>query len=177
MKWSLIGSMLIGVIALFVLDLMLGSVSIPPGEILNILLGNDGGIDQIHENIILKIRLPKALTAVLAGAALSVGGLQMQTLFRNPLAGPSVLGITAGASLGVAAVMLASGAVASSFAIKALGMGGSWLIVLAATLGAGIILFLILGLSIRIQDHVVLLIVGHHDGIRNHRSSQHLAIF
>ena len=160
MKWSLIGSMIIGVLILFVLDLMLGSVHIPPDDILSILVGSGSGIDQIQESIILKIRLPKALTAVLAGAALSVGGLQMQTLFRNPLAGPSVLGITAGASLGVATVMLASGAVASTFAIKALGLGGGWLIVVAATLGAGVILLMILGLSVRIQDHVVLLIVG-----------------
>ena len=84
----------------------------------------------------------------------------MQTLFRNPLAGPSVLGITAGASLGVAIVMLASGAATNAFAIKQLGISGSWLIVLASTMGSALVLLIILGISMRIKDNIVLLIVG-----------------
>ncbi len=111
-------------------------------------------------NIIYKIRLPKAITALLAGAALSVGGLQMQTLFRNPLAGPSVLGVTAGASLGVAIVMLSSGTVTSLYAIQQLAQASGWIIVLASTLGAAVVLLLILLVSFRVNDNIVLLIVG-----------------
>ena len=94
------------------MDLILGSVRIPIDEVVNILTTGSSD-NQAWKNIILKIRLPRSLTAIFAGAALALGGLQMQTLFRNPLAGPSVLGITAGASLGVAAVMLATGNAAS----------------------------------------------------------------
>lgn len=94
------------------------------------------------------------------GSALSVGGLQMQTLFRNPLAGPSVLGITAGASLGVAAVMLAAGSVTTIFSVRQLDLGSSWLIIGAATIGAALVLAVILAISFRIKDNVVMLIVG-----------------
>ncbi|MEJ7658232.1 MAG: iron chelate uptake ABC transporter family permease subunit [Hymenobacter sp.] len=88
--------------------------------------------------IVREIRLPKALTALAVGSGLAVSGLQMQTLFRNPLAGPSALGLTAGASLGVAAVMLASGSgAAGGLAIRALGVGGSWGLVLAASARRG----------------------------------------
>lgn len=128
-------------------------------DVFSILFG--GNSDHMAwENIILKIRLPRSVTAILAGGALALGGLQMQTLFRNPLAGPSVLGITAGASLGVAAVMLASGSAATAFAISNLGIGGSWLVVLASTLGALLVLLIILAISYRITDNVVMLIVG-----------------
>src|SRR5699024_11391687 len=88
-----------------------------------------------------------------AGSALSVGGLQMQTLFRNPLAGPSVLGITSGASLGVAAVMLAGGSLTSIFAIQQLSAWGSWLIVGAASLGSAAVLLLILLISVKVRDN------------------------
>ena len=93
----------------FLLNLLLGSVSIPIGSVWNILWG---GTDEsvIWQNIIWKSRVPQALTALVAGAGLSISGLQMQTVFRNPLAGPSVLGISSGASLGVAFVVLLSGA-------------------------------------------------------------------
>ncbi len=151
--------LIILVSVLLVLDLFLGSVRIPVDEVLRILT-TGASENQAWENIILKIRLPRSLTAILAGAALALGGLQMQTLFRNPLAGPSVLGITAGASLGVAAVMLASGSAATAFAIRNLGIGGSWLIVSASSLGALAVLFIILAISYRITDNVVMLIVG-----------------
>ena len=141
------------------MDLALGSVKIPIDEVASILFGNESE-NEAWQNIILKIRLPRTVTAVLAGAALSVGGLQMQTLFRNPLAGPSVLGITAGASLGVAAVMLVTGSAATTFAIRELGVGPSWLIILASTAGAFIVLLLILAISYKIRDNVVMLIVG-----------------
>src|SRR5699024_7644611 len=84
----------------------------------------------------------------------------MQTLFRNPLAGPSVLGISAGASLGVAAVMLAAGSATSIFAIQQLSGWGSWLVIIAAILGALAVLFLILLISRRIKSNVTLLIIG-----------------
>ncbi|TLU98227.1 FecCD family ABC transporter permease [Dyadobacter luticola] len=143
----------------FVLDIMLGSVRIPIREVFNILFF------QKSENtawlfIIEKIRLPKAFTAILAGCGLSVSGLLMQTLFRNPLAGPSELGITAGAGLGVAAVMLAGGSSASMYAISQLGISGSWLIVGMSSLGSALVMVLILAIAGRIRDNVILLIVG-----------------
>jgi iron complex transport system permease protein len=146
-------------ILLFLLDITLGSIKIPFMEVINITLGK-GSENESWEKIVTLIRIPKAITAVLAGCALSVAGLQMQTLFRNPLAGPSVLGITAGASLGVAVVMLSSGVATSIYTIKGLGLSGSWLLVIAATLGAVFVLLLILAISTRIRDNVVLLIVG-----------------
>jgi len=154
-----IGLLLFGVAMLFILDLALGSVKIELLELIKILFGQEVE-NQAWQNIVLKIRLPRSITAVLAGGALALGGLQMQTLFRNPLAGPSILGITSGASLGVAAVMLASGSAATAFAIKNLGIGGSWLIVLASTLGAFLVLLVILAMSYKISDNVVMLIVG-----------------
>ena len=93
----------------FLLNLLLGSVHIPLRSVWNILWGNTDE-SVIWQNIIWKSRVPQALTALVAGAGLSVSGLQMQTVFRNPLAGPSVLGISSGASLGVACVVLLSGA-------------------------------------------------------------------
>ncbi len=144
---------------LFVLDVTLGSVSIPPVEIISILIGKSSS-SSAWTSIVTQIRLPKAVTAILAGAALSVGGLQMQTLFRNPLAGPSVLGVTSGASLGVALVTLSTGATLSAYTGQTLGLTGSWLIVLAATAGGALVLGVVLWVSFRINDSVVILIVG-----------------
>lgn len=154
----IIGLLCLGII-LFLLDIALGSVKIPISEVINITFGFRTE-NEAWEKIVTLIRIPKAITAVLAGCALSVAGLQMQTLFRNPLAGPSVLGITAGASLGVAVVMLSSGVATSIYTIKGLGLSGSWLLVIAATLGSVLVLLLILAVSTRIRDNVVLLIVG-----------------
>ena len=151
---------LLGLVALgFVLDIGLGPVRIPLPAVVDILLGHPTDTPA-WQFIVQQIRLPKALTALVVGSGLAVSGLQMQTLFRNPLAGPSALGLTAGAGLGVAAVMLASGSVAGSFAIRALGVGGSWALVLAATTGAGLVMSLVLVLSARLRDNVVMLIVG-----------------
>ena len=155
----LVPGLLLAVLLLFLADLLLGSVSIPAGEVLSVLLGN-GSDNGTWENIITKIRLPRALTAVLAGCALSVSGLQMQTLFRNPLAGPSELGITAGASLGVAVILLTSGSVTTVFVIRQLSWMGSWMIILAAVAGSSLVLLLLLAISARIGDNVVLLILG-----------------
>lgn len=147
------------VLFLLILNLSLGSVSIPFTEVVNILLGQ-GSDNVVWVKIIENIRLPKAITAILVGVALSLSGLQMQTLFRNPLAGPSVLGITAGASLGVAVILLGSGYTTSSYATQQLGISGSWVIVLASTLGSALIFLIIIGISLRINDNVVLLIAG-----------------
>ncbi len=145
--------------ALFLADLGLGSVAIPPTDVLKLLLGQEVENDLWHK-IVYMIRLPKAISAILAGSALAVAGLQMQTLFRNPLAGPSVLGITAGAGLGVALVMLTTGGAASIYAIRQLGLAGSWLIVIASVAGSGIVMAIILLISARIKDNISLLIVG-----------------
>jgi len=144
---------------LFLANVALGSVKIPMSDIITILLGGDSQ-NPAWVKIVENIRLPRAFTGILAGSALSVGGLMMQTLFRNPLAGPSVLGITAGASLGVAVVMLAAGTVTSIFAIQQLSNAGSWLIIVAASIGSAAVLLLILLISMRIRDSVTLLIIG-----------------
>jgi iron complex transport system permease protein len=149
----------LAVLLFLVLDLVLGSVNIPLAEVIKILTGQ-GSENIAWLRIVQNIRIPKAFTAILAGAALSVSGLQMQTLFRNPLAGPSVLGITSGASLGVAILMLGTGHITSSFAIRQLGIGGSWLIILASSIGSAVIMLMVIGLSLRIKDNVILLIMG-----------------
>ena len=151
---------LLGLVALaFVLDIALGPVRIPLPAVVRILLGQPTDTPA-WAFIVQQIRLPKALTALAVGSGLAVSGLQMQTLFRNPLAGPSALGLTAGAALGVAAVMMAGGSVVGSYTIRALGLGGSWGLVLAATTGAALVMCLVLVLSARVRDNVVLLIVG-----------------
>lgn len=151
--------LIVGMIVLFLGNIALGSVHIPVADILSILAGWESE-NSAWTKIIENIRLPRAFTAILAGSGLSVGGLMMQTLFRNPLAGPSVLGITAGASLGVAVVMLAAGTITSIFAIQQLSSLGSWLIIGAASVGSAAVLFLILLISMRIRDSVTLLIIG-----------------
>lgn len=131
--------------ALFVADLAVGSVYVSPGEIWGALTGKAG--DPALQDIVLKIRLLKAVTALAAGAALAASGLEMQTLFRNPLAGPYVLGISSGASLGVALVVLA-------------GVGSSIGIAGAAWLGAAVVLLVIAAVGHRIKDIMVILILG-----------------
>lgn len=143
----------------FIIDLMTGSVAIPVQEIIRILWSGESE-NQAWFYIIDKIRLPKALTAILVGCGLSVGGLQMQTLFRNPLAGPSELGITAGASLGVAAMMLSGGGAAGVAAIHQLGVSGTWIVSAMASLGAALVFMIVILIAGRLKDHVVMLIVG-----------------
>lgn len=157
-KLPLAGLLLLLLLA-FLLDLSAGPVRIPVREIFHILIGRTRGNDT-WVFIIERIRLPKAITAVLAGCGLSVGGLQMQTLFRNPLAEPGILGITAGASLGVAVVMLSGGSMATLYAIKELGSPGSWLIAGAACVGAALIMLVVLTLSTRLRDNVLMLVIG-----------------
>lgn len=143
-------------LAVFFADLLIGSVKIPFGDILSMLAGGQSSSDEF-EIILFSIRIPRALTALFAGMALSVSGLQMQTVFRNPLAGPYVLGISAGASLGVAVVVLGFSGIFAGFSIPAL---GSWGIAVSAWIGAGTVLFLILLVSVRVRDIMTILILG-----------------
>jgi iron complex transport system permease protein len=142
------------VIIVFILDLFLGSVSIRADDILKTLFSN--GNEQLS-TIIYRFRLPKAITALLVGIGLAVSGLQMQTIFRNPMAGPDILGITSGASLGVAFVILGFSVNISPDAIRGL---GNWILVAASWIGAGIIMIVILFISTRIKDIMTILILG-----------------
>ncbi len=151
-------TLLAGVVVLFCASLALGSVRIPLHEVITILAGDSTGSTAWHQ-IVTQIRLPRAITAGLGGAALAVSGLQMQTLFRNPLAGPFVLGISAGASLGVALVVLTFGAGASAL-IAGLSVAGGFGLTVAASLGAGAVLGLVLLVSRRVEDNMTLLILG-----------------
>ncbi len=152
-------ALLLLLLVVFLLDIAIGSVRIPLKEVFNILFSSRSQ-NNTWQYILENIRIPKAFTAVLAGCGLSVGGLQMQTLFRNPLAGPDVLGITAGASLGVAAIMLAGGSIVTLYTIRELGLSGSWLIIAASCLGAAGIMLLVMAISGAVRDNVMMLIIG-----------------
>lgn len=143
---------------LFVLNLLLGTVRIPVGNVVSILFGGDGG-SEVWKNIIISSRVPQALTATVAGAGLAVSGLQMQTVFRNPLAGPSVLGISNGASLGVAFVVLLSGSL-GGVALSRLGYLGSAAMTVAAIVGSLAVMSLILYVAQKVKGNVTLLIIG-----------------
>ena len=150
----LFGVLIIIVVSLIVFDIFFGSVSIKASEVVKALFKHDGGT---IETIIMKFRLPKAITALIVGAALSLSGLQMQTIFRNPMAGPDVLGISSGASLGVAFVILGFSAGFSPDSMKGL---GNWILVAASWAGAGAVMFLIMILSSRVKDIMTILIIG-----------------
>lgn len=139
------------------LNLLLGTIPIPAGDVFSIITGGDCD-NEIWRNIIIKSRMPQALTAVFAGAGLSVAGLLMQTVFRNPLAGPSVLGISSGASLGVAFVILLSGVFGQ--ALSQMGFFGEFAITIAAILGALGVMAVIIFVSQKVQGNVTLLIIG-----------------
>ncbi|ASC69536.1 Vitamin B12 import system permease protein BtuC [Halomicronema hongdechloris C2206] len=143
------------VLASFLASLTLGSVSIPLTDILTILLGGEPTRDT-WQNIVLQFRLPRAIAASLSGAALAISGLQLQALFRNPLAGPSVLGINAGASLGVALVVL-TGNMAGFAWMTGL---SQFSVVVAASLGAAITMAVVLGMAHRVRSSLALLIFG-----------------
>lgn len=138
---------------LFVVDIAVGSVAIPLSEVVSALLGN--GSEEVR-SIVLDIRLVRAVVAVLAGIALSISGLQMQVLFRNPLAGPYVLGVSAGASFGVALFVLGMPlfGIALSPTLQSLGTAG------AAWIGSAVVLLLVVALARRIKDIMVMLILG-----------------
>ena len=138
---------------LFVVDIAVGSVAIPLSEVVSALFGS--GSAEVR-SIIIDIRLVRAIVAVLAGAALSVSGLEMQVLFRNPLAGPYVLGVSAGASFGVALFLLGAPilGIAISPTLQSIGTAG------AAWIGSAVVLIMVVALSRRIKDIMVMLILG-----------------
>lgn len=138
---------------LFVVDIAVGSVAIPLSEVVSALLGS--GSAEVR-SIVIDIRLVRAVVAVLAGAALSVSGLEMQVLFRNPLAGPYVLGVSAGASFGVALFLLGAPILGLTIspALQSIGTAG------AAWIGAAVVLMMVVALSHRIKDIMVMLILG-----------------
>lgn len=144
---------------LFLVNVFIGTVRIPLGGVCRILSGSDDGIPEIWRNIVLKSRVPQALTALAAGAGLAVSGLQMQTVFRNPLAGPSVLGISSGASLGVAFVVLLSGSL-GGVALSRLGYLGDAAMSVAAIAGSLAVMSLIVYVAQKVRGNVTLLIIG-----------------
>ncbi len=133
-----------------------GSVSIPSKDILAILLG-DTSIKESWEIIILNFRVPKAITAILVGSGLSISGLLMQTLFRNPLAGPFVLGISSGASLGVAILILGAGFFGGMLSGLAM---SNWSLAIAASLGAGLVLVAVMLAANKVRNTMSILIIG-----------------
>ena len=141
---------------LFAANLFWGSVEIPFSTVLSMLCGEDCG-NVAWQTILFDVRLPQALTALLAGAAISVSGLVLQTLFNNPLAGPEVLGINNGAALGVAVVMLLSG---GAFTFASVGVTGYLAVLLGAFVGAAAIMAVILLLSTMLRNKIFLLIAG-----------------
>lgn len=149
--------LIVAIAVLLVVNLLLGTVKIPVVEVCRILAG--GGDNEVWANIIYQSRLPQVLTAIVAGAGLAVSGLQMQTVFRNPLAGPSVLGISNGSALGVAFVVLLSGRL-GGVALSRLGYLGDAAMSVAAIVGALVVLMLILWVSQKVRGNVTLLIIG-----------------
>ncbi len=140
----------------FLIDLRIGSYPISFSDILKALF-SPSSLDNQVVSIVSQYRLPKAVTAILAGAALSVSGLQMQTVFRNPLAGPYILGVSSGASLGVALVVLGTG---SFIGWESTSLLSSWGIVAAAWLGSALVLMLIIVISAKIREIMTILIMG-----------------
>ncbi len=148
----------VAIVVLAIVNLLLGSVDIPLKNVCQILIGHTDQ-SEIWQNIIWKSRLPQALTAIVAGAGLAVSGLQMQTVFRNPLAGPSVLGISNGSALGVAFVVLLSGKI-GGVALSRLGYLGEAAMSIAAIIGALAVMMLIVWIAQKVKGNVTLLIIG-----------------
>lgn len=154
--WML--TILVLIVILFFLNLVLGSVPIPLKSVWHILWSSE--VEPVTwQNIIWKSRLPQALTALVAGAGLAISGLLMQTVFRNPLAGPSVLGISSGASMGVAFVVLLSGSI-GGVALSRLGFMGEIALSIAAVVGSLSVMALIVYVSQKVKGNVTLLIIG-----------------
>ncbi|MCA0153407.1 FecCD family ABC transporter permease [Winogradskyella vincentii] len=148
-------TLLIVLLLCFLVNISLGSISIPLG---NVIEGLFGSLENETWQIIIKdFRLPKAITAILVGSGLGISGLLMQTLFRNPLAGPFVLGISSGASLGVAIIILGSGLFGGVFATYLI---SKWSIVIAASLGSFLVLLAVLAVSSKVRDTMAILIIG-----------------
>lgn len=158
MKQRVVCYLLLLSVVLFVANLFIGSARIPFRSVLSILFGEAGG-KATWTYIVLETRLPQAITALFAGASLAVAGLMLQTIFANPLAGPSILGIDSGASLGVALVMLMCGGTIGGMA-AGLSFSGYIAVILGAFSGAVVILGIIIFFSTFIRSNVMLLIVG-----------------
>jgi iron complex transport system permease protein len=135
-------------------DVFLGSVSFSASDVINVFFHKT---ESPLNTIIFNFRIPKALTALTVGIALSLSGLQMQTLFRNPMAGPDVLGISSGASLGVAYVILGFSGNISVDSLRGL---GNWILIAASWIGAGTVMILIMSISSRVRDIMTILIIG-----------------
>lgn len=144
------------VVGLLIAALFIGAVDIPASQVLNILLGHESDNSAL-QYIILGSRLPQAITALLAGAGLAASGLMMQTMFRNPLAGPSILGISSGANLGVALVMLMLG---STVTIGSLALSGYVSIIIGAFIGSIVIMGILILLSTILRNDLMLIITG-----------------
>lgn len=157
-RFNIILLLLFSVPLFAILNLTIGSVAIPVSEVADILMGK-GSNQIVWQNIVLYTRLPQTLTATACGAGLSVVGLEMQTVFYNPLAGPSVLGVSSAASLGVAIVVLLNGSIGGSL-ISQFGFVGNSAITLAAIIGALTVMLTIVYLSQKVDNYVTLLIVG-----------------
>lgn len=138
------------------LNLSVGSVAIPIDEVVSIFFGKEASKES-WRYILLDYRLPKAITAVLAGGGLAISGLLMQTLFRNPLAGPFVLGLSSGASLGVAILILGASTFGGFFGIILL---SQWSLVIASAFGSFLVLLAVLAVTFRIKDTMAILIIG-----------------
>ena len=156
--------LIVTIAVLAIVNLFIGSVEIPLKSICKIILSpllmeGQGEVSEIWQNIIWKSRLPQVFTAIAAGAGLAVSGLQMQTVFRNPLAGPSVLGISNGSALGVAFVVLLSGRI-GGVALSRLGYLGDAAMSVAAIIGALAVMLLIVWISQKVKGNVTLLIIG-----------------
>lgn len=155
-KTMVLGILAMAIAVLFFANLAWGSVDIPMGDVVDILLGRAFS-DDTYGYILLESRLPQAITALLSGAALATGGLLLQTAFRNPLAGPDVFGISSGAGLAVAIVMLALG---GGFSLGEFAVGGYLAVLVAAFAGALLVMGVITFFSTVVRNHMVLLIVG-----------------
>ncbi len=154
-----LSTLLLLLVLMVVLNLLFGSVEIPLGDILTVIFEGGKGVDEGTMLIVNNFRIPQTITAILSGAGLAIAGLLMQTLFRNPLADPSILGISSGASLGVALLLATSGIITGQ-AFVAFGLWSQIGITGAAFLGAMLVLFLIMFLSRRMGNIVSLLIIG-----------------
>ncbi len=150
-RWIVLPVLLV---VLFILNISLGSVLIPFGNVLSILTG-DEGTNPVWFDIVWDFRMTKALTCVLAGAALAIGGLLMQTLFRNALAGPDVLGLSSGASLAVSLIFMSQAS-----GIQFISSPSPWAVVIAASVGCGLTFLIVLAISSRLNDNTSLLIIG-----------------
>ncbi len=153
LAFSLAGLFLL-MLLLFMADMLIGSTQMAAHDVLRALFGTGSAGDEL---IVMQFRLPKALTAILAGAAMSVSGLLMQTLFRNPLAGPDVMGVSSGAGLGVALTLLT---LTPLFTLAEGSILSGWGVILAAWAGAGAVMLIIMAVSARMRDIMTVLIIG-----------------